>query len=373
MAQSDWTDSELEAAVEAYRRMQWLSVAGAVYNKSAFFRAYKAGPLAGRSQGSFDRRMRNISYLLDKGPASRGEETNSLSSDGYLPNENVGRNIEPRLRSLLEVSARKLYPALQICDRLGIDKTLVTDMRQEGSTIGAELYEETCRRLGLSDNRLEHSSFGKKQGLAARIMADGGIEPQGDCFSPSGDTVTAHGLRLVHAAIDTRLALQPALHSNNGQPTTGVELPPEPLVITTSREKRESESFTGERKTKTQHGIRRESELVDSYCEFLESKGLTPKRKRITIPGKRPLFNDIWVEEQGHLIEAKGQASREAIRMALGQLIDYGRFIGEVEGMAVLIPKKPEDDLLELALAGNAFCVWPSGKGFRDNAAGRFC
>jgi hypothetical protein len=34
--------------------------------------------------------------------------------------------------------------------------------------------------------------------------------------------------------------------------------------------------------------------------------------------------------------------------MAIGQLLDYGRFIPDVERRAVLLPSKPRADLLEL-------------------------
>jgi len=41
------------------------------------------------------------------------------------------------------------------------------------------------------------------------------------------------------------------------------------------------------------------------------------------------------------LIEAKGTTTREAIRMAIGQLSDYRRFVTDARKLAVLVPGSP--------------------------------
>ena len=43
--------------------------------------------------------------------------------------------------------------------------------------------------------------------------------------------------------------------------------------------------------------------------------------------------------------EAKGTVTREAIRMAVGQLLDYSRFVDQAK-LAVLLPEVPREDLL---------------------------
>jgi 5-methylcytosine-specific restriction protein A len=58
---------------------------------------------------------------------------------------------------------------------------------------------------------------------------------------------------------------------------------------------------------------------------------------------------DIYSETQNALYEAKGTATRDAMRTAIGQLLDYRRHIDR-DGLrlAVLLPHLPSDDLIDL-------------------------
>ena len=47
------------------------------------------------------------------------------------------------------------------------------------------------------------------------------------------------------------------------------------------------------------------------------------------------------------LYEAKGSAERMSIRLALGQVLDYGRYV-EGSRLAILLPEAPAADLVEL-------------------------
>jgi hypothetical protein len=58
--------------------------------------------------------------------------------------------------------------------------------------------------------------------------------------------------------------------------------------------------------------------------------------------------------------------------MAVGQLIDYGRFKTPSPALAVLVPSRPRRDLEELLSAADVSAVWPVGTRFEDNAGGRF-
>jgi excinuclease UvrABC helicase subunit UvrB len=61
------------------------------------------------------------------------------------------------------------------------------------------------------------------------------------------------------------------------------------------------------------------------------------------------------------LYELEGNASRESVRMALGQLLDYSRYIesttfpGQPQ-LVVVLPARPADDLADL-LAGQGIIV----------------
>lgn len=90
----DWTDAELLETVKAYLRMRENERSGTPYNKAAVNRELRAGALAGRSQGSIEYRMQNISSVL----AELGE----YWIKGYKPATNVGVQTKQRLLRQLE-------------------------------------------------------------------------------------------------------------------------------------------------------------------------------------------------------------------------------------------------------------------------------
>jgi hypothetical protein len=114
---------------------------------------------------------------------------------------------------------------------------------------------------------------------------------------------------------------------------------------------------------------RREQTLVLAYKAFLEARGSEVVRFRIQPRGEaRPLFADVYDKTRNNLVEAKGTGARAAIRMALGQLADYARFINPPPRCAVLLPERPRPDLEALLLSQGVYAVWQTGDGFADNA-----
>jgi hypothetical protein len=55
--------------------------------------------------------------------------------------------------------------------------------------------------------------------------------------------------------------------------------------------------------------------------------------------------------------------------MAVGQLIDYSRFLMPKPRLAVLLPSKPREDLQELLKSAGVDFVWRERKKFVDSAA----
>lgn len=109
---------------------------------------------------------------------------------------------------------------------------------------------------------------------------------------------------------------------------------------------------------------RREGRLVEAFAGYLMSKGHTSCRHRVLPPGEnRPLFTDLYCKELGLLVEAKGSVTRENIRMAIGQLADYSRFVTHTT-RAILVPSEPRDDLTELAKSQGCTVIWPTGKSY---------
>lgn len=63
-------------------------------------------------------------------------------------------------------------------------------------------------------------------------------------------------------------------------------------------------------------------------------------------------------------MEAKGSTDRVAIRMAIGQLVDYRRFVDSSTRCAVLLPSLPRADLIKLIHAAGMAIYYPEGATF---------
>ena len=116
---------------------------------------------------------------------------------------------------------------------------------------------------------------------------------------------------------------------------------------------------------------RREQELVLAYRDHLLSRGHEVGRLKIVPPGEaKPLFSDLIDRSTNTLFEAKGTVERGAIRMAIGQLLDYRRFLTPSPRLAVLLPSRPRTDLEELLHSAGVALVWREGKKFVGSAVG---
>jgi hypothetical protein len=112
---------------------------------------------------------------------------------------------------------------------------------------------------------------------------------------------------------------------------------------------------------------RREQKLVLAYRDHLAAKGHDVRRLKIVPSGEaKPLFSDLIDRTTNTLIEAKGSVERGAIRMAIGQLMDYGRFVKPAPRRAVLLPSRPRQDLRDLLATAGMGLVWQDGSTFTD-------
>lgn len=119
---------------------------------------------------------------------------------------------------------------------------------------------------------------------------------------------------------------------------------------------------------------RREQRLVLDLEAHLRRLGHEVARQRIIPEAEaRPLFTDLFDATTGTLVEAKGTVERGAIRMAIGQLADYKRFIasGAPQHLAVLLPKAPRPDLIELLESQGIELIYPLDGGFVDSTGGK--
>ncbi|GAA2368232.1 restriction endonuclease [Streptomyces sparsogenes] len=130
----------------------------------------------------------------------------------------------------------------------------------------------------------------------------------------------------------------------------------ERMVVSPNLEEREAE--------------RREAPLVTAYRDHLKAQGHNVTRKKIVPAGEvRPLFTDLHDTTDNVLIEAKGSVTREAVRMAIGQLYDYRRYIKPTPSLAVLLPSRPREDLIELCNLSGASVIWRNGETFDQRTA----
>lgn len=112
---------------------------------------------------------------------------------------------------------------------------------------------------------------------------------------------------------------------------------------------------------------RRESKLVQEYVKFELLRGKTLTRFKIHPSGQtKPIFNDLYDKAYNRLIEAKGSVSRESIRMALAQLLDYSRFITPSPQLAILLPTLPRPDLQAFLKCYKVIIIYPKADGFEE-------
>lgn len=111
-----------------------------------------------------------------------------------------------------------------------------------------------------------------------------------------------------------------------------------------------------------------ERRLVRQYAAWLDDNDRLV-RKSISIPGEGTLLTDGYDLRHGLLIEAKANADRPSLRMALGQLLDYQRYLSRSK-LAVLVPSRPPPDMLTLLRAQRVTSIWRDGRGFTDSAGG---
>ncbi|MFD3541821.1 hypothetical protein ACFWUQ_20310 [Streptomyces sp. NPDC058662] len=113
--------------------------------------------------------------------------------------------------------------------------------------------------------------------------------------------------------------------------------------------------------------MRREGQLVKAFEAHLEQAGHAFKSFDIRVEGEPGVLTpDVYDETDHVLYEAKGQTTRDNVRMAIGQLADYRRHIKNMERLrvAVLLPSAPTADVRDLLAAQRIALVFQTEGGF---------
>lgn len=152
-------------------------------------------------------------------------------------------------------------------------------------------------------------------------------------------------------------ARPPTLGTAPGQPD---EIPAEEISVTSYEIQRTDEMRPA--------ALRREAILVRDYAAWLALAGRESCRHRVPMPEGGHLYTDLFDKATHELIEAKANSRREAIRMGLGQLMDYKRNVPH-RISALLLPERPVQDLLALLDTHGVNVIWRSGNGFARHDA----
>lgn len=148
--------------------------------------------------------------------------------------------------------------------------------------------------------------------------------------------------------------------------------PPPPVASEVEVEAHNTESYEVSGQS-SRTAVRREQPLVIAYKAWMGKKGSKVVRHKFRPPNTPAhLFSDIYDKTRNNLIEGKAEADRPSIRMAIGQLMDYRRFVPVGVKLAVLTELRPHSDLEALLTSVGVSCIWRTAKGFEDNAKGAF-
>jgi hypothetical protein len=135
-------------------------------------------------------------------------------------------------------------------------------------------------------------------------------------------------------------------------------------------EQHKEDSTTVDPPTESIEAVRREQPLVVAFASLLRKRHHKVTRQWTQPKGEATaIVCDLCDKTANVLYEAKGFGTRNAIRMAIGQLADYRRFAPTAR-RAVLLIERPRPDLEALLRGQSIDAEWRSDGGFTDNANG---
>lgn len=151
-------------------------------------------------------------------------------------------------------------------------------------------------------------------------------------------------------------------------PKTNRDIGGETISEIVSEEAFETETSSRIQEEKIIISRRKESKLLDQYKKYRKQNNQSAlKRNRIKI-NSNTLWTDGWCEDEEMLIEAKSSSSRNHVRLAIGQLLDYRRHINpRPKKLAILLPTKPQEDLIDLIIGLEIRIIFKEDGTFRKH------
>lgn len=177
----------------------------------------------------------------------------------------------------------------------------------------------------------------------------------------SDEAFAIRAVALLAQIIGDHRALPSLLHQLNLDNLRDSEPAPHPRVPTVIRiplEASHTERFSTSAPEPTiRERKRREAQLQRAYTQHLDEIGHKVARHRIAFPDGSQLYTDIHNETVDELIEVKATTDRPTIRLALGQILDYRRYLCP-RASALLVPTEPADDLIKLFHSHGIRVIW---------------
>jgi 5-methylcytosine-specific restriction protein A len=275
-----------------------------------------------------------------------------------------------------------IYSDPRVGEELGYVDGWVSD-DEEGPLFEYTGHGQENQTLDGSGNKaiFEHAS----QGRALRMFKAAGTMPNSDTvrhryvgrFKLDEERPVEARWRLNKQKVRRRVIvfrLRPSgpyaqLAEDSIPPSEETQVIPIPADVTTS-------SLVNPEKNKKKHGSRaaipqtefqrREAKLDEQFRQFMDGQGHELMRFEVKIKGlTSPMLTDLYDTTAHVLYELKGNAERNAVRMAIGQLMDYRRHINPPNpALAVLLPEEPKEDLKALLDTLGIALVYREGAAF---------
>ncbi|MFD9792122.1 restriction endonuclease [Streptomyces sp. NPDC059070] len=104
--------------------------------------------------------------------------------------------------------------------------------------------------------------------------------------------------------------------------------------------------------------------LTSEYASYLSSLGHEVTSAQVLVKGEMSASRiDLLDITENRLIEVKHSAARQAVRTAIGALMDYRRYFQPTPTLTLLVPAVPREDLLDLCASLCIEVVWPNPEG----------
>lgn len=142
----------------------------------------------------------------------------------------------------------------------------------------------------------------------------------------------------------------------------------DPAVREVAVESQAVDAFVTSPAVEPRESYRREAVLVSRLRKWWSKRDGEDAITRHEIRpggGSVRLYTDLYNRKTTELVEAKATATRSDVRMAIGQLADYARFVPGEPKRVILLPNRPSEDLIDLLAAeGLALLVPDERAGF---------